>query len=823
MKSTAYLRVLGWSLLCLTLSMHVVSASPISPKMPSTLNFQSLNEVSPPSTEADWTFEMSKLDMAICSSHISGLRARGSDMCLLKYMLLHYVIVTDTDQLTALQAYATANGYDMETAFLHYYDDTTATINGKSVVTPGYGGGTATSLSQARVKNFIWADHGWLYNPKSALFRKFIGHYYRIQMTTGYLPDGIFVDAVSPFRDYAPTTTTGGRIVEYGNRTKTDAGVGQEYQTDIAASFAEVNAAMGSDGKFGDRLLLPNIGWINEDEIIGFSADGILTEFWIQPVQPYFPYSYDLANRLAAAGKTLIYTQAAGGPQVPSQGNYSSAMDRHQMFALTNYWIARQGKYTYYQQKAPDGYPLLSSFWCKAREFDVGEPVDPLYSIWQTGTDSKGQNYTIYKRKYTKALMLNRPQIGWNYTDYSTLCAPYDLGGVYRLLHEDGTLGPEITQIGLAMGEAATLLKVSGDGPPSDVTAPTISGVASSSVTSNSASVSWTTNEPATGSVEYGTTTSYGSSASASSLTTSQSVALTGLAASTTYHYRVTATDSAGNKTIGTDSAFTTTASGGGTAGQGFIRHWAALGSFGYTGAGHNTDYIGEATIKPSVGNTTAGKTWTDLLSATDKVDLYWLYTPNEHAITYLNVYVHSPAQRDCQVRFAVDDAGKVFLNGVLVDDNTGYRSSDPDTDKVNVTLKAGWNQLLVKAENFTVGWTVYARITDAQGNVIPDLTYQVNYPAGVGAGTPNIDVSITVDKQTAKVGDQLVYTVIYTNTGDGPAASALVTANVDPHVAFVSATGGGAYDASTRMVRWSVGTIQPGASATVKYTAAVQ
>ena len=44
-----------------------------------------------------------------------------------------------------------------------------------------------------------------------------------------------------------------------------------------------------------------------------------------------------------------------------------------------------------------------------------------------------------------------------------------------------------------------------------DTTAPTISAVAASGVTSSSAIITWTTNERASSQVEYGLTTSYGS------------------------------------------------------------------------------------------------------------------------------------------------------------------------------------------------------------------------------------------------------------------------------------------------------------------------
>ena len=93
-----------------------------------------------------------------------------------------------------------------------------------------------------------------------------------------------------------------------------------------------------------------------------------------------------------------------------------------------------------------------------------------------------------------------------------------------------------------------------------DTTVPTITGVISSSLTSSSASIAWTTNEASNSQVEYGTSTSYGSSTTVnSSMVVSHSQALTGLTASTLYHYRVKSRDSAGNLAVSGDSIFTTT------------------------------------------------------------------------------------------------------------------------------------------------------------------------------------------------------------------------------------------------------------------------
>jgi peptidoglycan/xylan/chitin deacetylase (PgdA/CDA1 family) len=95
-----------------------------------------------------------------------------------------------------------------------------------------------------------------------------------------------------------------------------------------------------------------------------------------------------------------------------------------------------------------------------------------------------------------------------------------------------------------------------------DAVAPVISGVSSSAVTATSAAVTWTTDEQATTQVEYGTTTAYGSSTTEnSSLVTAHTASLSGLTASTTYHYRVVSKDASGNRAVSGDYTLTTTAS----------------------------------------------------------------------------------------------------------------------------------------------------------------------------------------------------------------------------------------------------------------------
>ena len=119
----------------------------------------------------------------------------------------------------------------------------------------------------------------------------------------------------------------------------------------------------------------------------------------------------------------------------------------------------------------------------------------------------------------------------------------------YRVISRDAA-GNQSTSADYTFTTAAT-----------DTTAPTISAVAASGLTQSGATVSWTTDEIASTQVEYGTTISYGSTTTLnSSLVTAHSANLSGLAAGTTYHYRVLSRDAAGNLATSGDYTFTTVA-----------------------------------------------------------------------------------------------------------------------------------------------------------------------------------------------------------------------------------------------------------------------
>lgn len=114
--------------------------------------------------------------------------------------------------------------------------------------------------------------------------------------------------------------------------------------------------------------------------------------------------------------------------------------------------------------------------------------------------------------------------------------------------------------------------------PPADTTPPVISAVSSSGATTSGATIRWSTNESSDSQVEYGTSTSYGSTSGLDTqLVTTHAVNLSGLSAGTTYHYRVKSRDASGNLAVSPDFTFSTSSvpSGGSSGLQSVI--WTSV------------------------------------------------------------------------------------------------------------------------------------------------------------------------------------------------------------------------------------------------------
>lgn len=114
--------------------------------------------------------------------------------------------------------------------------------------------------------------------------------------------------------------------------------------------------------------------------------------------------------------------------------------------------------------------------------------------------------------------------------------------------------GTQVTAANVTAGQTIVI-----DGVIADTTKPVLSSVTAANLTGATAQILWNTSEISDSQVEYGLTTNYGVSSPLNSVrVTAHNVALSGLTANTTYHYRVKSKDRAGNLVVSGDFTFAT-------------------------------------------------------------------------------------------------------------------------------------------------------------------------------------------------------------------------------------------------------------------------
>jgi|GEM_PF-1975065 len=223
----------------------------------------------------------------------------------------------------------------------------------------------------------------------------------------------------------------------------------------------------------------------------------------------------------------------------------------------------------------------------KSRDAAGNEAVSPDFTLTTAPPDTTPP---VISGVTSSAITASNATISWMTDEAATTQVEYGLTTAYGNLT---TLNPTLltahtqTLTGLTAStlyhyrvrsrDAAGNEAISADfsfttAAPPDTTPPVVSGVTSSAITTSGATISWTTNEASTTQVEYGLTTAYGSLTTLNAaLVTAHTQALTGLTASTLYHYRVRSRDAAGNEAVSADFTFTTAAP---TQPAGLVGHW---------------------------------------------------------------------------------------------------------------------------------------------------------------------------------------------------------------------------------------------------------
>lgn len=161
------------------------------------------------------------------------------------------------------------------------------------------------------------------------------------------------------------------------------------------------------------------------------------------------------------------------------------------------------------------------------------------------------------------------------------------------------------------------------------------------------------------------------------------------------------------------------------------IRKWNYCGTFeNMNGSGLDTEYGPEKNTFFKEGfnaNSNGTVNWykNDNLSK-EAYQFYSNHSEYGSGVNYAQTFISNKEERRVVLRFGNSSRFKVWLNDVLVYENRNDGVTDLDAYNVAVTLPKGKNRLLIKNANSGTLSYFIARITDEEGNTIPDLEYEV-------------------------------------------------------------------------------------------------
>jgi HEAT repeat protein len=87
-----------------------------------------------------------------------------------------------------------------------------------------------------------------------------------------------------------------------------------------------------------------------------------------------------------------------------------------------------------------------------------------------------------------------------------------------------------------------------------------------------------------------------------------------------------------------------------------------------------------------------------------------------EQCVAYARTWIQADQEQRARLELGSDDGAKVWLNGQLVHANNTARPLQPGQDKVDVTLKKGWNSLLLKVTQNDSAWEFCVRFLKPDG-----------------------------------------------------------------------------------------------------------
>jgi hypothetical protein len=229
------------------------------------------------------------------------------------------------------------------------------------------------------------------------------------------------------------------------------------FSADSGALIAAVSRAIAP------KWVLSNTsgGPTTADAIAAGSA-GVFEENLLRPLAANWSDVGDVANlvarRLAAPNSPYVVIDSypvGGSPTDP----------RTQLATLAYYYLLADPNQTmlmFFGGSSPA--TTWAQHWSQAAAVNVGTPTGTM-QVYATGSDPSNPalTYKVFGRTYSGGLVLYKPlsytQGKGDGTTANNTATTLSLGGTYRTVNADGTLGPVISSVTLRNGEGAVLVK----------------------------------------------------------------------------------------------------------------------------------------------------------------------------------------------------------------------------------------------------------------------------------------------------------------------------------------------------------------------------
>ena len=157
-----------------------------------------------------------------------------------------------------------------------------------------------------------------------------------------------------------------------------------------------------------------------------------------------------------------------------------------------------------------------------------------------------------------------------------------------------------------------------------------------------------------------------------------------------------------------------------------FVRSWKVIGPFDCPlGRGLQT-------VLPPERELRFDKTYTGVAGVPVKwqvwpypdsayIDFVRIFEPDSFGVAYALTFIRSSQKLTTKLGVGSNDGVRVWVNDRLVHDNPILRQAAPNQDIVPVTLRKGWNKILVKVDQAGLNWGLYFNVYDPDKKLVFD------------------------------------------------------------------------------------------------------